>query len=109
MSLGNTVLLEQIRHCDGTQFYTFMKLGEISVYRHFQQFFGHIATVYTCDRYYWCYHVAPLTGVPCRKRSEHRYTTRSHYFDTRPTVLVVSPNAERQARKHLIRILQSLF
>ena len=52
-----------------------------SVFRHFRQFFSHIVTVFACNRYYGCYHIA----LPHWSNRAENDPNKSHYSDTRPT------------------------
>ena len=70
----------------------------------FNSFFNHTMTVFACDRYDGCYHIALPHRVPCCKRPEHRYPTQSHYPNRHQAnrSKLYPLNAGRQARKHLV-------
>ena len=71
----------------------------------FGSFFNHIVTVFACDRYYGCYHVAlpHWDTVPqtTRKQLPQPVTFSLHQANQS---LFYPLNAGRQAKKHLVQV-----
>ena len=75
--------------------------------RHFWQFFSHILTVFACNRYYGCYHVALLHWSTVPQTTLNTDTQPSHIILT--PVLVLSSLCWALTRKHLVPIFIYVF
>ena len=99
-------------HCKANMLlsYEWVILSEwFGVLRHFRQFFSHIVTVFACDRYYGCYHIAlpQWSTVPQTTRTQIPHPVTLSWHQANQSYFYPL-NAERLARKHLVPIFMSL-